>query len=163
MKKLSLNSMMAALVLSAVAASPVLAHDHRGSGHERINLNFGIAGTDAMFEVKMPVDPKLSYLKRKFMVRAGLVSRDEHGHHGHHGHHGIDKEIFDQYVVEHLVTEEQPGESSTVTVCASRGACTTTVTTGDPVMVETYVPLDETKSLKALGIADGDTLRLREL
>jgi hypothetical protein len=162
MKKVSLNSMMVALLFTFGVGGPALAHDRHD--HQRITLNWGVEATGQMFEVKMPVEPKLRSLKQKFMVRSGIVPRDSReGHHGHHRKHvnrGAN-DVFEQYVVERLVIETVESGPAPTTVPSRQTGPVTVI--GGPVIVERFELLDESKSLKDLGVADGDTLRLRKI
>lgn len=136
----SLSSLFV-VVFSVVFAGLALAHGDRHDGQrgERIAMTWLIDGTSKTFEVNAPVNPPLKAVKMHFMAKARLpVKHAEH------------------YVVEKVVVTNIPGRDPSLPpdVIQLPGA-------GTP--VTSYVLLDESKSLKELGMVSGDTLRIREV
>lgn len=132
------------IVFSVTFAGLSVAHgdrhgDRDGDRHgERIATNWMIEDAINVFNVDAPANPPLAYVKKRFMAHTGLPVR--------HAEH---------YVVEQIVTTSLPPRDPS------------TLPPGVPpppiVPVTTYVSLDDSMSLKELGIVDGDTLRIREM
>lgn len=131
------------IVISTISfVGAAAAHGHRGG--DSIAMTWLIDGSSQVYQVDAPVNPPLRFVKMHFMAKAGLPLREE-----------------DDYVVEKVVvTTNVPTRDPSIIL--PPGAITSPpvipVTT-----TTTYVPLDEDKSLKDLGIVAGDTLRLRNV
>lgn len=118
--------------------------DHDGDRHgERIATTWLIADAINTFQVDAPVNPPLRYVKMRVMARTGLpVKHAEH------------------YLVEKMVTTTGTGTYTRDPSCLPTDPCPPILT---PVTTSSYVLLDESMSLKELGIVAGDTLRIREM
>ncbi len=130
------------IVFSVSFAGLSVAHgDRNGDRHgDRIATKWMIEDAINVFNVDAPANPPLAYVKKRFMAHTSLPVR--------HAEH---------YVVEQVVTTTSlpPRDPSTLQP-------------GMPPLppagpVTSYVMLDESMSLKDLGIVDGDTLRIREI
>ena len=121
------------IIFTMTFAGLSAAHDGEMHG-ARIATTWLIGDAINTYEVNAPLNPPLRYVKMRFMAHTGLpVKHAEH------------------YIVEKVVT------STTSTYTRDPSVPPTTVTT------TSYVLLDDSMSLKELGIVDGDTLRISEM
>ena len=129
------------IVFSVSFAGLSAAHgDRDGDRHgDRIATKWLIEDAVNVFDVDAPANPPLRYVKMRFMAHTGLPVK--------HAKH---------YVVEQVITTSLPPRDPS------------TLPPGVPPLppagpVTSYVMLDDSMSLKELGIVDGDTLRIREI
>lgn len=115
--------------------------DHDGDRHgDRIATKWMIEDAINVYNVDAPANPPLSYVKKRFMARTGLPVR-----------------FADYYLVEKLT-------STTTSVPTRDPNCLPPcIPVFSPVTVTDYEPLDDSMSLKELGVVDGDTLRVRQM
>jgi hypothetical protein len=127
--------------------------DHDGDRHDgwhgnrhgdRIATTWMIADAINTFQVDAPVNPPLRYVKMRVMARTGLPVK-----------------YADLFVVELLTT-------TTTNLPTRDPSCLPTATTPclpvfTPTTTTSFEMLDESLSLKDLGIVEGDTLRIRQV
>jgi hypothetical protein len=144
------------LFITAVAvafAGPAAARgDHDGLHHAswhgaRATLTWTVAGSTDTYSVDTPMNPPLRFVKMNFMAETGMKANRA-----------------EDFVVEKKVVTTTtgpavpPGPLPPGALPSARDTATSTTTT-----TVTYQLLDDSKSLADQGIADGDTLRIRQV
>ena len=126
-------------IFSIAFAGLAAAHgDHDGDRHgDRIATTWLIEDAINTFQVDAPANPPLRYVKMHFMARTGLPVK-----------------FAEFYQVEKL--------TSTTTNAPTRdpNCLPPCIPVFTPVTVTSYELLDDSMSLKELGVVDGDTLRV---
>ena len=119
--------------------------DRDGDRHgERVATTWLIGDAINTYDVDAPVNPPLLYVKKRFMAQTGLPVK--------HATH---------YIVEKVVSTSTTGTTYT----RDPSLLPPGAVPPPPVVTTTtsYMLLDDSMSLKELGIVAGDTLRIREM